>query len=116
MGGSASKEIGVNKATNSNGEKISLLVEICSSWGYGSKVGNVKSTLIKELNNQGYDVEYNFEPQNGANGEYYIYAIKNGNKECVFSNSKKIGDGNTVIGSKINDKNLMDIVQNCLRQ
>jgi len=72
--------------------------------------------LIKELNNQGFNVEFNFEPKSGGNGEFFVYAIKDGKKRCVFSNNKKVGDENTIVGSKISDKNLKDIIHNCLRQ
>lgn len=114
MGGSASKEQKVSKASNSNGKTINLLIEICSSWGYDGKVKNVKSTLINELNTQGYDVDYNFEPKSGGKGEFYVFAIKDGKKRCVFANSKNVAEGNTVVGSNVSKKNLSDIVQNCL--
>jgi len=72
--------------------------------------------LIKELNNKGYDVNYTFEPLEGGNNEFYIFVIKNNNtKYCVFSNSNKSG-GNAIIGNNISNKNLNDIVQNCINE
>lgn len=72
--------------------------------------------MIKELNNQGYDVHYTFEPQSGAKGEFYVYVTNDGKKRCVFSNNKTVGDNNTKFGNKINDNMLKDIVDNCLGQ
>ena len=116
MGGSASKEQNISKSTNPNGKTVKLLTEICSSWGFGSKADNVKTKLIKELNNQGYNVDYTFEPMAGGNGEFFIYETSNNKKRCVFANSKNVGDGNTVVGFKITDKNFSDIIQNILSQ
>jgi len=72
--------------------------------------------LIKQLNKQGYDVESTFEPKSGGNGEFYIFKITGDKKRCIFANSKNIGDISTIVGFKISDKNLNDIIQCCLKE
>ena len=115
MGGSASRQVGTSISNKSNGKKIlEILIQICSSWGFSNKAENVKNMLIKELNNQGYDVNYDFEPMKGGKGEFFIFLLNDGQKKCVFANNKTIGDSNTIVGMKINDKNLQDIIKNII--
>jgi hypothetical protein len=70
------------------------------------------SFVVAALNNKGYDVNTDFEPQSGGKGEFYIYKITNDKREVVFSNSKNhVG---AVIGSSISSKNYEKIVEQIL--
>ena len=114
MGNSASRSTEESKSKNSNGKKIELFVEICSSWGFGGKKNQVVSQLVSTLNNQGYDVVYTCEPMSGGNGEYYVYVVKDGNKKIVFSNNKSHSTAGATIGYSISSKNINEIVSNIL--
>ena len=87
-------------------KEVKLFVEICASWGYGGKKDQVLG-LIKELNNQGYNVDYVFEPMQGGNSEYFIYVVKEGKKLLVFTNdsSKPF-----FYGGKITKTNMPQII------
>ncbi len=114
MGANATKETVESKATNSNGTKIELLAQMCSSWGFGSTKKQVVSQLVGGLNSKGYDVTYTCEPMKGGNGEFYVYVVKNGNKKIVFSNNKSHATAGAVIGNGITSKNVDEIISNIL--
>lgn len=114
MGIFPSREQGQSPAKISNGKTINLLIQICSSWGYGSKADIVKSVLIQDLNSLGYNVQYIFEPQSGGNGEFYIFETT-GQKRCLFANNRNLGDDKTIFGSTINkeiSKRIADNINN----
>ncbi len=106
MGASAVREEKSSRSEKSTGVTVKLYVEICASWGYGGKRDQVLS-LIKELNNTGYDVDYVLEPMQGGNGEYYVY-IDKGQRTIVFSNNKS--HTGAVYGGSINSSNVKNIV------
>ena len=111
MGGSHTKETVEYKAANHNGKNIELLAEMCASWGYGSTKSQVVSQLIKNLTDLGYNINCTFEPLNGGNGEFYVYHVKDSEKNIVYSNNKKLHESkNAVIGGKINSSNVKQIV------
>lgn len=110
MGAQGSRKEGVLESSNPNGKKLDFLIELCSSWRFGSDVANVEKFLFKELNNQGYEIKYVFEPIQGGNGEYNIYENSLNGKRLVFSNNKNLKERQTVIGRNINGNNLKEII------
>ncbi len=113
MGGVPTRKSDISKSQNPNGKKITILAELCSSWGYQSACDGVVKTLVGALNNEGYDVDYTVEPLNGGNGEYYVYKIiEDGTKKIVFSNNRNLHSSlGAVIGYSIKSKNVNEVVQ-----
>jgi hypothetical protein len=71
-------------------------------WGLGP-IPNPQSPI---------DVQFTIDPQSGGNGEYFVYLIKGGQKQIIFSNDKKThGDQGAVIGNSISSKNVEAIIQ-----
>ena len=82
----------------SRADKILLEAQICGSWGYENKREQVKA-LLKILNEK-YEVNCNFEPQQGGKGEFYLFLIANENKQILFSNNESLHKG-AVIGKEL---------------
>ena len=109
MSGTANS--GLSKAENSNGKTLEIMAELCGSWGFNSVKNQVVSQLIKNLNQKGYDVQYTIDPLKGGNGEYFVYLIKEGQKQIIFSNDEDThGDHGAVIGNSISSKNVEAII------
>lgn len=48
----------------------------------------------------------------GGKGEFFVYMVKNGNKNLIFSNNKTLhGSLGTVIDRQITEKNYQQILQ-----
>jgi hypothetical protein len=77
-------------------------------------VNKIESLIVKNLNQDGYDVNINFSPMSGAKGEYYLYVIKDEKKSIVFSNSKKHQSEGAVYAGGISDKNFQNVIEKIL--
>ncbi len=107
-----SKKFNLSKAINDNGKTVELYIELCLEWGFSSTKNQVVSQLIKALNLKGYNVNYAFEPVEGGNGEYFVFAIKNGVQQIVFSNDEDVhGSKGAVIGFDITSENVDMIIK-----
>lgn len=103
MGASATKETIVFDDVKS-GKEIHLVVELCSSWGYGSRQSSVKE-FCKYLNKNGFVVTAEFNPQSGGNGEFFVFQkLSDGRKLPIFSNSKNHGDQGAVVSYNLASK------------
>lgn len=114
MGAQGSRKEGILQSDNPNGKTLEFLVELCSSWGYGSVVATVEKTLFAELNKLGYEVKFVFEPLPGGNGELFIYETSLNGKRLVFSNDKSKSEKQTVIGKNVNKNNLQTVIDSIL--
>jgi hypothetical protein len=117
MGASPSVISEVSKAQNPNGKSISIIAELCSSWGYNKALDGVVKILVGALNNEGYDVNYTVEPKSGGKGEYYIYKVNSDEtKKIVFSNNRNLhASQGAFIGSSIRTTNVNEVVKNILK-
>ena len=68
---------------------INIEAEMCVSWGYNSKIRKVEEILSSELQERGYKLNIKFIKAYGGYSEYYIYLVKNEEKNIIFSNSEK---------------------------
>ncbi len=103
MGASATKETIVFDEVK-EGKKINLIVELCSSWGYNSTQNSVKE-FCKYLNKNGFVVCAEFIPQQGGNGEYYVFQkLDDGRVVPIFSNNKNHGEEGSVVARTLGSK------------
>ena len=113
MGSIPTRKSDISKSQNPNGNKLTILAEFCSSWGYNSSYDSVVKILVGALNNEGYDVDYTVEPLSGGNGEYYVYKINtDGTKKIIFSNNRNLHSSQgAVIGYSIKSNNVNEVVK-----
>lgn len=87
-----------------NGKTLTLLGEICSSWGYsGKKAAIVK--IAEHLCKEGFEVKYIIQKIPGVTGIVRLKLEKDdGTQEIVFSNDKKDLDKGAIFGYSISSK------------
>ena len=88
---------------------VNVRAEICSSWGYSSKIDNINLLAI-EMKNRGVNLKLKCKPMTGGNGEYYIYRSDGEKEQLVFSNNaEKHKSEGAVIGYNIKSTNVGQI-------
>ena len=87
-----------------SGKSLTLLAEICSSWGFSGKKA-MMSKIADHLMKDGYQVKYTVKKVKGSTGIVRITLIKDdGTKEVIFSNEKKDTEQGAILGFSISSK------------
>ena len=89
-------------------KSIILVLSLCSSWGYSSKLRDLESMLEKELKPK-YNVIFSEEPVSPGRGEYNIYLQKNGSKKLIFTNGSSNKESYTIMGNRIDETNVKEL-------
>jgi len=96
------EEKGTEKPSNSNGKTVNLYAKIYSrnfSVDYADKKYHMM--ILKErLTDNGYTVNYTYDPQEGKNGEFYLYLVTEQKQILIFSNDKAY-ENSTIVAENI---------------
>jgi hypothetical protein len=89
---------------NPIGKTISILGEVCSSWGYSVRKKAI-AEIAKALAKEGYEVRYTVQPVHGSTGIIRLTLIKDdGSKIVVFSNREGDKVEGAIHGLNLNTK------------
>jgi hypothetical protein len=115
MGCSGSKTKGeegsIPAKSNPNGKTVSITSEVCSSWGYAARAKSVMDLVVAKLAERGYNVNYKVIAMPGGKGQFEVAYDKSGEKKVIFSNNQKLKQEGVVVGIKISDANVEDILK-----
>ena len=89
--------------------KTDIIIEICQSWGYDSRVKYVTDYIIQPIKDEGLTIKYQFVPMKGGKGQFFLYGRFKGKKEIVFSNQKNLHP-DAIHGMNISLKNKQEII------
>ena len=101
-----------------NNRVLTIYAEICISWCFKDKSSRLKNSLIKELSERGYTINYHIKPLNEKGLTYNVYLGYKIKDNLIFSNDKQLKDevccvyGNFV--DKYNSRTIIDYIENMI--
>ena len=112
------KQIGIiyKKERKTCPNLISLSAEICSSWGFFSKITSFKK-LIDEAN-ETFDVNFTINPLGGRKKEFFVYLEnkKLNEKRLIFSNKESNKEKGTIVNNCMDEFIIKQIIENLQKE
>ena len=108
----------IKPVMNNNNRVLTIYAEICLSWGFKDKSSRLKNSLLKELSERGFTINYQINPLNDKNLTYNVYLGYKIKDNLIFSNDKHLRDevgcvyGNFI--DKYNSRSIIDYIENMI--
>ena len=108
----------IKPTMNNNNRVLNIYAEICLSWGFTDKAFRLKNSLLKDLSERGYTINYQINPLNDKSLKYNVYIGYKIKDNLIFSNDKHLSNevgwvyGNFL--DKYNSKSVIDYIENMI--